>query len=438
MRELDGVADEIRQHLTQARHVADDVARRARHDPQCQLEPPCPRRCTDQIGHVLQGDLEIERCFLEAQLTGLDLRIIEDVVDDEQQAVRGAAHGFGVVALRRGQRRVEQQLRHPDDAVQGGADLVAHAGQERGLGRGGAPRLLLARRQAAGDEQVLHQHRVQPAIDQPGEGSEHGNQEQREDVLALYPLGENGDRQRSHRGDEKQPERDGIRIDGGHRGRYQPREHGEEERPLRDGEIAGQQGHAGPPGDPGPNNQQPQPLDDGIRRCWATRHHPVADPPGRDGERERARPPHDERSGSGTPEEGDGCGAEDAVHEECRRLAAQQAVGERLGQVKAVGFAGHARKLGWEVLGVQRRFRTPSSSCPQTKRSDRVSVRPSNCPPRCARGRLLTYDRVTVYCPQAVKAIVTVICCVPVSFVRVTCTWSVPASNLGRTVHAAL
>src|SRR6266516_2995211 len=93
-----------------------------------------------------------------------------------------------------------------------------------------------------------------------------------------------------------------------------------------------------------------------------------------------------------------------------------------------------------ETSGVQRGALYPLRLTNKTVGQGPLSDRPTV--PLAALGAGLSvrlcYERVTVYWPQAVKSIVTVICCVSVPFIRVTCTCSVPASNLGRTVQAAL
>ena len=72
-------------------------------------------------------------------LPGLDLREVEDVVDDCQQRGAGAGGCGSTCSARRiGPRsaRVEQQVGVADHAVERRADLVAHGGQELALGGG--------------------------------------------------------------------------------------------------------------------------------------------------------------------------------------------------------------------------------------------------------------------------------------------------------------
>ena len=77
---------------------------------------------------------EAERLVDEVDLAGLDLREVEDVVDDRQQRVARRADRVGVVALLGVELRLGEQAAHADDRVHRRADLVAHRGQERALG----------------------------------------------------------------------------------------------------------------------------------------------------------------------------------------------------------------------------------------------------------------------------------------------------------------
>ena len=54
----------------------------------------------DQVADILQHLVEIEVDVLDRQLAGLDLREIENVVDDAQQVLAGALDLPHVVALR--------------------------------------------------------------------------------------------------------------------------------------------------------------------------------------------------------------------------------------------------------------------------------------------------------------------------------------------------
>ena len=72
---------------------------------------------------------------VQLELAGLDLRKVEDVVDQPEQRLAAAARDLGEAALLVVELGLEQQPRHADDRVHRGADLVAHGGEELGLGR---------------------------------------------------------------------------------------------------------------------------------------------------------------------------------------------------------------------------------------------------------------------------------------------------------------
>jgi hypothetical protein len=89
-------------------------------------------------------------CASRRKLAGLDLREVENVVDDREQRVRRALDRRREAALARIELRIEQQLGHAEHAVHRRADLVRHAREELAL--------RLARRfgGAAGFDAVVH------------------------------------------------------------------------------------------------------------------------------------------------------------------------------------------------------------------------------------------------------------------------------------------
>ena len=80
---------------------------------------------------------------VEHELAGVDLREIEDVVDDGEQRVARLDDDVGEHLLLRRQLGFCQQLGHAEHAVHRRADLVAHIGEEFGLGAVGEHRLAL-------------------------------------------------------------------------------------------------------------------------------------------------------------------------------------------------------------------------------------------------------------------------------------------------------
>ncbi len=76
----------------------------------------------------------LEGHAFQLELAGLDLRQVEHVVEDGQQHVARLPDDVEPVLLGSRQPASGHGLGHAEDAVQGRADLVAHIGQELGLG----------------------------------------------------------------------------------------------------------------------------------------------------------------------------------------------------------------------------------------------------------------------------------------------------------------
>ena len=131
--ELDRVGEEVEEDLAEAPLVSPHgVWRAGLHEPR-DLESLPPGLLGDELDRALDELLEVEVDGIELQLARLDLREVEDVVDDRQERGPGAVGGLGVVVLRRGELGAEEELDHAEDPVEGGADLVAHVGEELGL-----------------------------------------------------------------------------------------------------------------------------------------------------------------------------------------------------------------------------------------------------------------------------------------------------------------
>ena len=149
MRELDRVADEVDQDLAQPGDVADQDLRDGIIDDVGEVELLLGGLGRQQVERLLDAGMEFERMMLQLQLARLDLREIQDVVDDGQQGVGAAAGGLDILALFVGQFGVQQQGGHADHAVHRGADFMAHVGQELRLGQRGLLELLVERDQGA-------------------------------------------------------------------------------------------------------------------------------------------------------------------------------------------------------------------------------------------------------------------------------------------------
>ena len=134
LRELDRVAHKVDEHLPQAARIADGHIRHVRQHVTDQFEfllLCAQRERFQQLGEVIA---DRERNLFQLELPHLDLREVENVVEDAQQRVRRALHHRQILALFEREARVERELGHADDAVERRADLVAHVGQELALG----------------------------------------------------------------------------------------------------------------------------------------------------------------------------------------------------------------------------------------------------------------------------------------------------------------
>ena len=78
--------------------------------------------------------LQVEGFGLQGQPFGLDLGVVQDVIDDDQQRLARGPDGVGKQPLLVRQGGLAQQFCHADDTVHRRADLVAHIGKEGRLG----------------------------------------------------------------------------------------------------------------------------------------------------------------------------------------------------------------------------------------------------------------------------------------------------------------
>ncbi len=131
---LDGVSQEVKQDLPKTLLIAEEGFRDILMDEIEEVEMLLHGSGREEIDGLLDALAKIEGLLGEGELSGLDLGKVQDVVNDGQERLAAMADGLGVVELRGGQGRVEQEVGHPDDAVHRGADFVAHVGQELGFG----------------------------------------------------------------------------------------------------------------------------------------------------------------------------------------------------------------------------------------------------------------------------------------------------------------
>ena len=128
--ELHRVRHQVDEHLPQPRRVAAQRGGEADVPVHEQLEVARLRGLGEQADDVLEQQAEVEVDGLELELARLDLREVEDVVDDPEQPVGRSLHPTRVATLLGVQRRIEQQLGQADHRVHRRADLVAHRREE--------------------------------------------------------------------------------------------------------------------------------------------------------------------------------------------------------------------------------------------------------------------------------------------------------------------
>ena len=143
LRELDRVPDQVREDLAQARRIRADRIGHRFGQPARELEPLALRALGEEREHLLDDLDEVAVDLLEADLAGLALREVEDVVDHAEQELARVPDGLGETALARRELGLEEEVGHPHHAVHRRADLVAHVREELRLRRA---RLLRAAR----------------------------------------------------------------------------------------------------------------------------------------------------------------------------------------------------------------------------------------------------------------------------------------------------
>ena len=144
--ELDGVADQVQQDLTKPRLISAKAAPRRRIDENTEVDPLLVGFWRQQADGRFDHVRELEIHDFKIDFAGLELRNIENVVDQREQRLGAVAHCDRTFALLLCQIGLQQQAIHPDDAVHRGPNLVGHIGEEIRFGAvslfGGFTRLL--------------------------------------------------------------------------------------------------------------------------------------------------------------------------------------------------------------------------------------------------------------------------------------------------------
>lgn len=127
---LDGVVDQICYDLFDSQRVTHDVVWHVVVDQRYQIQVLGMGRRRQHDHDFLHDIPQLEGYPVQDQLAGLDLREIEDVVDDGEQDLRRFPDGAQVVPLLPWQGAFQEQFGETDNAIQWRADFMGHVGQE--------------------------------------------------------------------------------------------------------------------------------------------------------------------------------------------------------------------------------------------------------------------------------------------------------------------
>ena len=136
VRELDGIARQIQNDLTQPVRIADHhLAFQVGIEKK--LQAVCMSARRDGFEGFADAFQDIELDVLQIQFPSLDFGKIEDVVDHGQHGVGRRSYRLQIIALLLCEHGSERQFRHAYDAVHRCPDLMAHVRQKFALGAAG-------------------------------------------------------------------------------------------------------------------------------------------------------------------------------------------------------------------------------------------------------------------------------------------------------------
>ena len=180
--ELEGIGEQIEQHLTQTHRIAHDLLGQLGGAAVIEDDARAVHLRQQQVDHAIDGRVQFEGASFDAELAGLDLGEVEDIIHQPHQHFAAVAQAAGIAVRTALQRFGQQQLAHADHAIERGANLVAHGGQKLGLGATGlfGPRRLVL--EGRRHRQHLQAGLFTPAGLQPDLTADHqgGQQHQRQ------------------------------------------------------------------------------------------------------------------------------------------------------------------------------------------------------------------------------------------------------------------
>ena len=135
--ELDGVADEVEQHLPDLARIGGDQLRHVGFDMTAQPDILGEGARGEQFDDVV-GDLaHRHRLRLRVEAPRLDLGVVEQILDQGKQRAGRGRDGADIGLLFRRQAGVGQQPGHAHDAVHRRANFMADGGEEARFGLAG-------------------------------------------------------------------------------------------------------------------------------------------------------------------------------------------------------------------------------------------------------------------------------------------------------------
>ncbi len=131
--EFNGVAHEVDEDLAHTTRIAYEAIGHIGVHMVDDLEILLLRPHRERLHGGAEAIAQPEGQRLEIQLARLDLREVQDVVEQPEQGVGGVFDGGQKLLLVGGEVGVEREFGHAEDAIHGGPNLVAHVGQKLAL-----------------------------------------------------------------------------------------------------------------------------------------------------------------------------------------------------------------------------------------------------------------------------------------------------------------
>lgn len=132
--EFEGIAEEVGEDLAESSGVAEEAIREIGLWGDDEFEVFMSSLGGEHPADLVEEGAEAERGILEFDAAGLNFGEVEDIIDEAEEGFGGQFGGFGEVALGGLEVGIKEQAGHPEDAVEGRTDFVAHFGKEFGLG----------------------------------------------------------------------------------------------------------------------------------------------------------------------------------------------------------------------------------------------------------------------------------------------------------------